>query len=89
MIGWPDAIITVWPKTTTQMCGVQLPRNGFRYAGRQRGDPIAQAAARMRDNAWARVRAVVGVCRGGPASDLLDQRHRKRARPGPPGRRSP
>ncbi|MFD9622045.1 IS256 family transposase [Streptomyces virginiae] len=40
--GLPDAVETVWPRTTVQTCVVHLPRNSFRYAARQDRDKIAK-----------------------------------------------
>ncbi|URN13757.1 IS256 family transposase [Streptomyces radiopugnans] len=36
--GLPDAVETVWPRTTVQICVVHLLRNPFRYAARQDRD---------------------------------------------------
>ncbi len=40
--GLPDAVETVWPRTTVQTCLVHLLRNSFRYAARQDWDKIAK-----------------------------------------------
>ncbi|KOU22545.1 IS256 family transposase [Streptomyces sp. WM6368] len=40
--GLPDAVGTVWPRTTVQTCVVHLLRNSFRYAARQDWDKIAK-----------------------------------------------
>ncbi|WFB88428.1 MULTISPECIES: IS256 family transposase [Streptomyces] len=40
--GLPDAVETVWPRTTVQTCVVHLLRNSFRYAARQDWDKIAK-----------------------------------------------
>ncbi len=40
--GLPDAVETVWPRTTVQTCVVHLLRNSFRYAARQDWDKIAR-----------------------------------------------
>ncbi|MGW1544449.1 IS256 family transposase [Streptomyces sp. NPDC002309] len=40
--GLPDAVETVWPRTTVQTCVVHLLRNSFRYAAGQDWDKIAR-----------------------------------------------
>jgi transposase-like protein len=40
--GLPDAVETVWPRTTVQTCVVHLLRNLFRHAARQDLDKIAR-----------------------------------------------
>ncbi|WP_405800210.1 IS256 family transposase [Streptomyces halstedii] len=40
--GLPDAVETVWPRTTVQTCVVHLLRTSFRYAARQDWDKIAK-----------------------------------------------
>ncbi|MFJ2555483.1 MULTISPECIES: IS256 family transposase [unclassified Streptomyces] len=40
--GLPDAVETVWPRTTVQTCVVHLLRNSFRYAAHQDWDKIAK-----------------------------------------------
>jgi Transposase, Mutator family len=40
--GLPDAVETVWPRTTVQTCVVHLLRNSLRYAARQDWDKIAR-----------------------------------------------
>ncbi|GHI81694.1 hypothetical protein Sspor_72550 [Streptomyces spororaveus] len=40
--GLPEAVETVWPRTTVQTCVVHLLRNSFRYAARQDWDKIAK-----------------------------------------------
>lgn len=42
LAGLPDAVETVWPKTTVQTCVVHLLRNSFRHAARQDWDKIAK-----------------------------------------------
>ncbi|ATZ22116.1 Transposase, Mutator family [Streptomyces lavendulae subsp. lavendulae] len=46
--GLPDAVETVWPRTTVQTCVVHLLRNSFRYAARQDWDKIAKLHQRDR-----------------------------------------
>ncbi|WP_405799969.1 IS256 family transposase [Streptomyces halstedii] len=40
--GLPDAVETVWPRTTVQTCVLHLLRTSFRYAARQDRDKIAK-----------------------------------------------
>lgn len=40
--GLPEAITTVWDKTTVQTCVIHLLRNTFKYAGRQDWDKISR-----------------------------------------------
>jgi putative transposase len=73
--GLPDAVETVWPRTTVQTCVVHLLRNSFRYAARQDWDKIAHAVPPVRHR--------------DPPHRLHHERHRVGERQDPAGSQGP